>query len=157
MRTLILNDNKIVVIETISDLFPKLESLSLMNNLISDFNELSKLATCANLKRLFLLNNPVVQQPNYRLFVISRLPQLKVLDFEKVKQTERLESAKLFGSFSLEEQKIFLAKLTKKEKIKLLIEKTKGIDQLNRLELLLKSGELTDEVLDRRLMEYRLL
>ena len=128
-----------------------------MNNRISDLSELSKLSTCGKLQRLFLLNNPVTQQPNYRLFVISRLPQLKVLDFEKVKQSERVESARIFGSFSLEEQKALLSKLTKKEKIKLLIEKTKGIDQLNRLELLLKSGELTDEMLDKRLMEYRLL
>ena len=34
---------------------------------------------------LSLLHNTVVSKPNYRLFVIHKFPNLKVLDFRKVK------------------------------------------------------------------------
>jgi U2 small nuclear ribonucleoprotein A' len=34
--------------------------------------------------RLSLLNNPITQAKNYRVYVISRIPSLKVLDFQKV-------------------------------------------------------------------------
>ena len=38
---------------------------------------------------LSFLHNPVTSKPNYRLFVIHKFPQLRVLDFRKVKQKER--------------------------------------------------------------------
>jgi hypothetical protein len=34
---------------------------------------------------LSLLHNSVVSKPNYRLFVIHKFPNLKILDFKKVK------------------------------------------------------------------------
>ena len=33
-----------------------------------------------------LLRNPVTNKPHYRLYVINKLPQLKVLDFQRIKQ-----------------------------------------------------------------------
>lgn len=157
LRSLVLNDNKIKSILPISEAFPKLENLMLMNNQITNFSELAKLGTCQNLQRLCLINNPVVQKENYRLYVISRIPHLKVLDFQKVRKTEKDASARLFGTFSIEGQRAYLSKLTQKEKIKLLIERTKNMDELERLGTLLRNGDINDDVLDKKLMEFKLI
>ena len=157
LRSLLLNSNKISRIDQISDMFPRLETLSLNDNRIADLNEIAKLSKLPKLERLYLLNNPITLNPEYRIFVISRLPNLKVLDFQKVKEKERKEGIDKYGAFSFEDQLKFVERLTKKEKIKLLIEKTKGLEQLNRLEILLKSGEVSDEVLTKKLMEFRLI
>ena len=55
-----------------------------MNNKISDLAEIAKLSHCKKLQRLILTNNIVTELPNYRLFVISKIPSLRVLDFQKV-------------------------------------------------------------------------
>jgi len=34
---------------------------------------------------LSLLGNPVAQKPNYRLYLVAKLPSLKVIDFRKIK------------------------------------------------------------------------
>jgi U2 small nuclear ribonucleoprotein A' len=155
--SLIVNDNRISKIENLSDIFPNLQNLVLMNNRISDLNEFSKLASNPKLERLYLLNNPVCSKPDYRLFVISRLPQLKVLDFQKVKESERRLAREKFGEFSLPTQIEYLAKLTKKEKIRLIIEKTTSLEEINRLEVLLRSGQLNEELLNKKLMEFKLI
>jgi hypothetical protein len=36
-----------------------------------------------------LLRNPVTNKPYYRLFVIHKLPQLRVLDFQRIKMRVR--------------------------------------------------------------------
>ena len=128
-----------------------------MDNRIADLNEINKLIMNTRLERLYLQNNPVCAKPDYRLFVISRLPHLKVLDFQKVKRSERQAAREKFGEFSLPSQIEFLQKLTKKEKIKLLIEKTNSLEEMNRLEVLLRSGQMTDDLLNQKLMEYKLI
>lgn len=50
--------------------------------------------------------------------MIHRIPSLKVLDFQRIKQEERVKAKELFGELSLLSQKEKLAKMTKKEKIK---------------------------------------
>ena len=47
---------------------------------------------------LSFLHNPVVAKPNYRLFVIHKFPSLRVLDFKRVKDKEREEAKALFKS-----------------------------------------------------------
>ena len=126
-KTLILNNNKINRIESLSEFFPNLENLSLMNNSIRDIDQLSKLITNQKLKRLYLSNNPIAELEEYKDFIISRLPQLKVLDFQKIKESDRERAKARFGEVSLENQKQLIGKLTKNEKIKMLIEKTKRL------------------------------
>lgn len=63
-----------------------------MNNKISDIEEVYKLGKCEKLQRLVLVNNLVTESPNYRLNVIARIPTLRILDFEKVTQTERVKA-----------------------------------------------------------------
>ena len=47
---------------------------------------------------LSLLHNPVVTRRNYREYVIHKFPNLRVLDFKKVKDKEREAAKKLFTS-----------------------------------------------------------
>jgi U2 small nuclear ribonucleoprotein A' len=44
------------------------------------------LSSVKTLTMLSLLHNAVVSKPNYRLFVIHKFPNLRVLDFKKVKE-----------------------------------------------------------------------
>ena len=64
---------------------PKLETLVLTNNRLSNLVDLDHLATLANLQNLCLLDNLVTKRPNYRLHLIHKLPKLRLLDFKKVK------------------------------------------------------------------------
>jgi U2 small nuclear ribonucleoprotein A' len=118
LRTLNLTNNHISTIENISDAFPNLENLVLLGNRLSSLQELDNLSYCRNLTRLYLLNNPITEDPNYRYYVIHRVPTLKVLDFQRIKKEEREKATKLYGELSLLSQKEKLAKMTKKDKIK---------------------------------------
>jgi U2 small nuclear ribonucleoprotein A' len=103
-----------------------------------------------------MINNPITTNKNYRLYVIHRLPHLKVLDFQKVKHTERALAKETFGEFSMPNQKEQLAKMSKNEKLKMAIEKASTMEEINRLEFLLKSGELSESILDQKLIEYKI-
>jgi U2 small nuclear ribonucleoprotein A' len=158
-----LTNNHISRIENISDAFPNLENLVLLGNRLSSLQELDNLSYCRNLTRLYLLNNPITEDPNYRYYVIHRVPTLKVLDFQRIKKEEREKATKLYGELSLLSQKEKLAKMTKKDKIKvedrvikLAIEKAKTVEEINRLEILLKCGELSEAILDQKLIEYKI-
>ncbi|TNV76113.1 hypothetical protein FGO68_gene11414 [Halteria grandinella] len=100
LRTLILTNNRITRVDSnFAESCPGLESLLLTNNKISKFEEIDKIAqTCKSLLRLSLMGNLVNQLPNYRLYVIHSIPTLRVLDFQKVSQKERIAAKKLFES-----------------------------------------------------------
>jgi len=68
------------------DVIPSLETLILTNNMIQELGEVDNLVRMANLSSLSLLFNPVSTKEFYRLYVIFRLPQLRILDFRKIKQ-----------------------------------------------------------------------
>lgn len=46
-----------------------------------------------------LLRNPVVHRPSYRYYVIHKIPQLRVLDFKRIKQKVGIMCI-LFSGFS---------------------------------------------------------
>lgn len=64
---------------------PNLETLVLTNNRLSNLVDLDSLAKLVNLQYLCLLDNVVTKKPNYRLYLIHKLPKLRLLDFKKVK------------------------------------------------------------------------
>ena len=66
-----------------------LRELSLARNNIKDFRELSYLGTCPNLIKLWLKDNPISKKWDYRIQVISFIPQLKFLDDEEITPDER--------------------------------------------------------------------
>ncbi|XP_010772386.1 U2 small nuclear ribonucleoprotein A' [Notothenia coriiceps] len=58
--------------------------------------DLDPLASVRTLTLLSLLRNPVTNKKHYRLYVINKIPQIRVLDFQKVKLKERQEAEKMF-------------------------------------------------------------
>mmetsp|Transcript_24618 Transcript_24618/g.40535 ORF Transcript_24618/g.40535 Transcript_24618/m.40535 type:complete len:211 (-) Transcript_24618:1-633(-) len=72
-----------------------LRELFLRKNNVSDFAELNNLVNIKNLRTLFLSENPIAESPQYRLRVISMLPQLKALDTKDITEEERLSAKAL--------------------------------------------------------------
>ncbi|KAG2453822.1 hypothetical protein HYH02_002029 [Chlamydomonas schloesseri] len=99
LKLLLLNNNRVArIARGLEEFIPNLETLILTNNRINNLQDIDPLATLSKLQDLSLHGNPVMTKPNYRLYVISKLPRLKVLDFKKVKQKERDAAKALFSS-----------------------------------------------------------
>lgn len=115
LNALLLHNNSVSrVSPALGANLPKLTSIMLTNNRISNISEIVHLASAAKLESLSLLDNPVTLKAHYRTFVIHRIPTLKWLDFRKVTQTEREESAKFFKTAA---GKAFLAAVAQEVKI----------------------------------------
>lgn len=99
IKMLLFNNNQINrIADNLGRAFPKLEVLVLTNNRFTTLKELEPLAALPTLVNLSLVDNPVTKQPGYRAFVIAMLPQLRVLDFQKVKPAEREAAEAAHGS-----------------------------------------------------------
>eukprot|EP00250_Pteridium_aquilinum_P007623 c17294_g2_i1 orf=422-1282(+) len=99
LTTLLVSNNRIARINpNLGGFCPKLQTLVLTNNRLVNLGDLDPLAALANLQTLSLLDNVVTKKAHYRLYVIHKLPKLRLLDFRKVKQRERQEATALFGS-----------------------------------------------------------
>lgn len=68
---------------------PALHSLNLTNNSISDLAEIAHLSKCTRLEYLCLMGNPASREKSYRDFVIWKLPQVRVLDYQRIRDKER--------------------------------------------------------------------
>lgn len=75
---------------------PHLKEVSLINNDIRSFTDIKRLEKCKGLKVLSLTRNPVTVQDNYRAFVIYTLPSLRFLDFNRIREKERVDAKKFF-------------------------------------------------------------
>ncbi|KAK4362107.1 hypothetical protein RND71_017348 [Anisodus tanguticus] len=112
LGTLLMNNNRITRINpNIGEFLPKMHTLILTSNRLTNLIEIDPLASLPKLTFLSLLDNNITKRPNYRLYVIHKLKSLRLLDFRKVKQKERLEASNLFASQEAEEQ-------VKKESVK---------------------------------------
>lgn len=101
LRTLLINNNRITTIaENLGEVLPSLEDLILTNNNISSIKEIEKLTKCRKLTRISLLKNPVTTTEKYRLFLIQKIPQLRVIDFARVKLKERKAALLEFGGLA---------------------------------------------------------
>ncbi|XP_061922635.1 U2 small nuclear ribonucleoprotein A' [Entelurus aequoreus] len=97
LKTLLMNNNRICRIgENLEQCLPNLRELILTNNSIQELGDLEPLTTVKTLSLLSLLRNPVTNKKHYRLYVINKMPQIRVLDFQKVKLKERQEAEKMF-------------------------------------------------------------
>ncbi|RZF42747.1 hypothetical protein LSTR_LSTR013438 [Laodelphax striatellus] len=93
LKTIILNNNRIVrIAEGLETKIANLETLVLTGNSIAELADLDPLSTLPKLKSLSLLQCPVSGKAHYRLYVAFKLPQLKVLDFRKIKEKVRRTS-----------------------------------------------------------------
>ncbi|CAA0829656.1 U2 small nuclear ribonucleoprotein A [Striga hermonthica] len=87
LGTLFLNNNIITRINpNLGEFLPKLHTLVLTNNRLTNLVEIDPLASLPKLQFLSLLDNNITKKPNYQLYVIHKLKSLRVLDFRKVKQ-----------------------------------------------------------------------
>ncbi|XP_050701544.1 U2 small nuclear ribonucleoprotein A'-like [Eriocheir sinensis] len=99
LKTLLLNNNRIVRISDIlSESLPNLQSLFLTNNLVQELADLDSLAGLKKLEYVSLLGNPVTTRDHYRLYLINKVPQVRVVDFRRVRLREREMAKKLFKS-----------------------------------------------------------
>jgi len=98
VRTLLLNNNRIATIaDNLGEVLPHLEDLVLTSNHIASLGEIAKLSNCKRLTRLCLLKNPICKTEDYRLYTILKVPQLRVIDFQRVKLKERKAALLKFG------------------------------------------------------------
>ena len=93
LKHIYLSNNRLSKIESgLSTCIPNIQTLILQNNMIEDIADLEPLRELKHLKYLSLVGNPVTKKPNYRMNLISILPQLKALDFQVIKAGERDEA-----------------------------------------------------------------
>ena len=104
LRTLLFINNRISQIDRDFAInCPNLENLILSNNKISSFKQIDNLSTCKNIVRLSLKDNLISKQTNYRLYVIYKMPWLRVLDFCQVKESERKKAVQMFSGKNVED------------------------------------------------------
>mmetsp|Transcript_35055 Transcript_35055/g.91045 ORF Transcript_35055/g.91045 Transcript_35055/m.91045 type:complete len:274 (+) Transcript_35055:205-1026(+) len=97
LKQLLLSNNRLARIsKNLEAQIPNLEVLVLSNNRFTNLSDIDMLATLPKLKYLSLLDNPVTKRPDYRLYVVSRLKRLKVLDFKRITPKEREAAASKF-------------------------------------------------------------
>jgi len=105
LRTLLLNNNLMSAIASgLGEQLPNMDTLILTNNRLNNLSDIDVLSEMKSLRRLSLLENGLTKKQHYRLYVINKLPHLKLLDFRKVKQKERAAAAKLFSQSHLQSQ-----------------------------------------------------
>ena len=98
-----LSVNKIRTLKPFANL-QNLKELYLRKNLISNLNEIKHLTECDNLTKLWLKENPICDNPNYREVIICVLPQVQNLDDIEITDEERERAEKkLSGNYDEEE------------------------------------------------------
>eukprot|EP01028_Stygiella_incarcerata_P003126 TRINITY_DN1592_c0_g1_i1.p1 TRINITY_DN1592_c0_g1~~TRINITY_DN1592_c0_g1_i1.p1 ORF type:complete len:246 (+),score=63.09 TRINITY_DN1592_c0_g1_i1:142-879(+) len=98
LGTLLLSNNRVdYVSPSVGNSLPNLHTLVLSNNFVSVLDVVDSLESLSSLRNLSFLRNPVAKIDDYRLYCIWKLPQLRVLDFRKIKKSEREAAIRRFG------------------------------------------------------------
>jgi len=173
LQSIYLNNNHISKITPgISDSLPKLDTLILTNNRLVNLHDIDPLAEISTLRTLSLIDNVIQKKPHYRLYVIHKLPLLRLLDFKKIKAKERAESVKMFGPVNLpkkkkgklqkqieQQAKTFTPGVSEKAEIKrvvtetpadqlaikVAIENAKTMEEVQRVERMIKAGKTQED------------
>jgi len=101
LTTLYLGGNEIYHVDArnLKKNVANLHTLILTGNGVKGWNVIADLGEgCSKLEYLSLVGNPVTRRQHYRLYTIHKIPTLKVLDFQKVKQSERDRAQRLASS-----------------------------------------------------------
>ncbi|KAK2462024.1 hypothetical protein APHAL10511_006487 [Amanita phalloides] len=97
LNTLLLANNRISSISTsIHISVPNLTTLVLTNNNVTELGDLEPLRELKRLKYVSLMGNPVQEKKWYREWLAWRIPGLRVLDFQRIRDKEREAAKKLF-------------------------------------------------------------
>ncbi|KAJ3179177.1 U2 small nuclear ribonucleoprotein A' [Geranomyces variabilis] len=177
LRAILASNNRIARFgPDLANNLPNLRVLILTNNLIAELGDVDPLGELEKLETLSLMDNPVATKQYYRLYVIHRCPKVRVLDFRRVLEKERQEAAKLFSgaagtklAASISAKSASAARtfepgegLKKASKayqgpspeeaarIREAIKSAKTLDEVNRLEKLLQTGQVPDPAKDAR-------
>merc|ERR1711998_119422 len=98
LKSLIACNNRIARIDaSIVDTLINLKSLVLTNNHLKHLADIDVLEGLKGLESLVLVDNDVTKKRNYKQYCIYKLPQLKYLDFQKIKTKDRDEAKKTFA------------------------------------------------------------
>jgi len=68
----------------------------LTNNLVTELGDLEPLKELRHLKYISLLGNPVTEKKWYREWLAFRIPGLRVIDFQRIRDKERAHGKALF-------------------------------------------------------------
>nr|CAB3266442.1 U2 small nuclear ribonucleoprotein A'-like [Phallusia mammillata] len=171
IKALHFNNNRICRIdENVHQSIPNLQELYLTNCEIQELSDIDHLSEFKKLEYLSLMRNPVTHRQHYRLYVVHKLPSVRVLDFRKVRLKEKQEAKKLFGS---KQGKQLMTEIHKKRKtftpgapiksngvnhepvpgpskadrdaIKEAILNAKSLDEVERLKQLLQAGQIPNK------------
>ncbi|XP_063989133.1 probable U2 small nuclear ribonucleoprotein A' [Diachasmimorpha longicaudata] len=148
IKTLFFNNNRIVRIsEGLEQCIPNLETLMLTGNMLQELGDLDPLIPLKNLQNLCLLQNPVSAKPQYRQYLIYRLPHLRLLDFRKIKQKEREAAVEYFRSKTGKDMAREIAKKAKMQALMGIPEKpTMSSEERNKIEKAINSASSLEEV-----------
>lgn len=114
LKCLMVNNNRVVrIAEHLEENLPNLESVIFSNNNLQELGDIDPLSTVKTLSSISLLRNPVATKKYYRLYVIHKLPTVRLIDFQKVKLREREAAAKMFKG---KKGKQFMAEIGKRTK-----------------------------------------
>lgn len=163
IKTLFFNNNRIIRIsDGLEHCIPNLETLMLTGNMLQELGDLDPLIQLKSLTSLCLLQNPVSAKPQYRQYCIYRIPQLRLLDFRKIKEKERVAAAEYFKSKRGKEMAREISKKAKlqsmlgipdkpvmttdeKNKIREAISSASSLEEVRRLGKLLQAGHIPGE------------
>ncbi|KAL9650788.1 hypothetical protein ABK040_001838 [Willaertia magna] len=95
LRYLNLAVNSVTSIDSLSA-NEQLQKLDLTVNYVWDLLSLENLKQNYNLRELHMMGNPCTKYENYRLFCVGTLPQLQILDGERITKSERIYAEQLY-------------------------------------------------------------
>jgi len=95
-----LSFNEINKLDDVILQYTGLKMLYLHGNAIDDLTEIDKLARLPSLMSLSLHGNPIESEKGYRNYVLTKIPQLRTLDFSRVTKSDTNDAAtwnKMYG------------------------------------------------------------
>ncbi|OMJ26109.1 U2 small nuclear ribonucleoprotein A' [Smittium culicis] len=97
LKRLFLSNNRIRSISpTLSSTIPNINTLVLSNNYFEQLVDLEPLKDLKYLENLIIIGNPVSRISNFRSWLIFRIPQLRLINFTKIKDAERTAANALY-------------------------------------------------------------
>ncbi|KAH8325139.1 hypothetical protein KR074_002941 [Drosophila pseudoananassae] len=115
LKCLLLNNNRILRIsEGLEEVVPNMTSIILTGNNLQELSDLEPLTGFTKLDTICLLINPVSTKPNYREYMAFKFPQLRLLDFRKIKQKDRQAAQEFFRT---KQGKDMLKEVSRKSKL----------------------------------------